>query len=245
MNEPIVCLGIDITSGRQPFTFAALDARRGMLASGQGTLDDVLAYCAGLNSAAAAVNAPDLAAARSASAPEVELARRGLRLPRLAPGKSVPARLQKGAALYERLAGLGYAPFTTPEVGKSWLEVNCEAVYWAWISQPALDSRTFEGRLQRTAVLYEHDLPVSDPMDFFEEITRHRMIHGKIPLERIPSGRMLNALAAAATAWCALYQPADFSWVGSPEGRRLAFPISALPNPPAPQAQPLPLFDSL
>lgn len=245
MNDQTICLGIDVSSGRQPFTFAALDAQRSLLASAQGTLEDVLAYCAGLRQALAAVNAPNLAAAQSASPPEAELIRRGFHLARVPSEKHMPARFHKGAALYEGLAGLGYGPFGDAGQQKSWIEVNCEAIFWAWIGKPALDARSFEGRLQRAAILHDRDLPVDDPMDFFEEITRHRLIHGNIPLERIPSARLLNALAAAAAAWNAVFQPADFTFLGAPEGRRLVFPVPALPEPSPVQPQPLPLFDNL
>ena len=51
-------LGIDPTAGHKPFSYAALDSNRRLLALGRGSLEEVLAFAAGQNQALAAVCAP-------------------------------------------------------------------------------------------------------------------------------------------------------------------------------------------
>jgi len=56
-------------------------------------------------------------------------------------------------------------------------------------------------------ILYEEGVQIPDPMDFFEEITRHKLIQGTLPDESIPSQKQLDALIVAYTAWLAAVHP--------------------------------------
>lgn len=51
-------IGIDPTAGRSPFTYAALDEDRGLLALSEGDLEDVLTFVGNFPAATVAVNAP-------------------------------------------------------------------------------------------------------------------------------------------------------------------------------------------
>jgi predicted RNase H-like nuclease len=51
-------------------------------------------------------------------------------------------------------------------------------------------------------------------MDFFEEITRHKMIQGIWPLELLYLPDQLDALVAAYTAWLAVNKAEKISSVG-------------------------------
>lgn len=42
---------------------------------------------------------------------------------------------------------------------------------------------TLEGLIQRQLVLFEAGMRIKDPMDFFEEITRYKMVKGIFPME--------------------------------------------------------------
>ena len=44
-------------------------------------------------------------------------------------------------------------------------------------------------------------------MDFFEEITRHKLIQGTLPLENLYSTKELDALAASYVAWMLVNKP--------------------------------------
>ena len=40
-----------------------------------------------------------------------------------------------------------------------------------------------------------------------EEITRYKLVHGNLPLEKLPSSKELDALAAAYLAWMSFTRP--------------------------------------
>lgn len=61
--------------------------------------------------------------------------------------------------------------------------------------------------MQRQLMLFDLKLPVPDPMDFFEEITRHKLRRGTLPLDTIYAAEELDALAAAYCAWRMVHQP--------------------------------------
>ncbi|MDP3450219.1 MAG: hypothetical protein Q8R87_06540, partial [Anaerolineaceae bacterium] len=57
-------------------------------------------------------------------------------------------------------------------------------------------------------------LNVRDPMIFFEEITRHKMLIGQMPAGILISPVELNALIAAYTAWSAYTNPTGVTRLG-------------------------------
>jgi hypothetical protein len=87
---------------------------------------------------------------------------------------------------------------------------------------------TLEGRIQRQLVLHEHDLHIPDPMRLFEEITRHRLLQGVMPLQDLYSPGELDALVAAYTAWVAATRPSEALLLGDPEEGQIALPVSEL-----------------
>lgn len=238
MNTPPNYIGIDLASGKYPFTFAALDAGRTIIAQGHGHMEDILAYCAGQPSAVLAINAPsplpgtvDPAPAGQIPTIEEVLSAHGYPVSRVIyDPDSAPLRLKRGFALYQRLIHMGYQPYGNGEPAHTWLEVDSEACYWAWLGEPTLDGRTLEGCQQRQLILNNEGWPVPDPMDFYEEITRHRLLHGNLPFGMIMSLRMLHALAAAVTAWTVVNKPAQSCRLGREGGRQIHFPVPALPE---------------
>jgi len=77
-----------------------------------------------------------------------------------------------------------------------------------------LAGRTFEGRIQRSLILYEEGFQISDPMDFFEEITRHKLMQGILPFENLYSARELDAMVAAYMGWMTYNRPKQVSLQG-------------------------------
>jgi len=63
--------------------------------------------------------------------------------------------------------------------------------------------QSLEGRLQRGLILYDEGLRIPEPMEFFEEITRHKLLQGVLPSEYIYSPRQLDALMMAYVSWMA------------------------------------------
>jgi predicted RNase H-like nuclease len=136
--------------------------------------------------------------------------------------------MQSGFALYQRLGGMGFKPFPTDEAPHQWIETHPHACFCALLGQLPLPKPTMEGRLQRQLVLHQQGLGIKDPMDFFEEITRHRLLKGILPMELIYSPETLDALAAALVAFQAAHTPDEISFVGSKEEGRIALPVKVL-----------------
>ncbi len=256
-------IGIDPTAGGKPFTFAALDAERRLLALDGCELDEVLAFVGGQEAATVAVNAP--------SAPNLGLVKKKLEAQSLTPGygspkagyhiprgvdmrlaeyelrqrgillsstpgraESCPEWMQLGFILYRKLAGMGFQPYPADRVGAAqnashqWLETHPHAAFCALIGQPPLSKPSLEGRLQRQLALYELGVGIKDPMDFFEEITRHRLVKGILPLEVIYTPEQLDALVAAYTAYVAANKPEEILFIGEKEEGRIVLPVGEL-----------------
>jgi hypothetical protein len=243
-------LGIDPTAGHKPFSYAALDSNLHLLALGQGSLEDILAFAGGQHQAFTAVCAPSRPNQRRMEQPEV---RQGL-TPPPRPGrwmsfrvaeyqmrvhkiacyktpaeeKECPNWMQMGFTLYRRLEGLGYRPYPDEKEALQWLEVYPHACYCALLGQAPLPKNTLEGRIQRQLALYDQDLGVPDPMRLFEEITRHRLLQGILPLEELYSQGELDALAAAHTAWLAATHPERTTRLGDPQEGLVILPTAEL-----------------
>jgi hypothetical protein len=65
-------------------------------------------------------------------------------------------------------------------------------------------------------------------MNFFEEITRHRLRLGVMPMEYIYHPEQLDALIAAYTAWMAVKQPGGTMRVGGKEEGFIVLPVEEL-----------------
>ena len=101
----------------------------------------------------------------------------------------------------------GYKSFSKKSNDKQWFEIKAQDCYRELIGQNPLPRRTLEGRLQRALVLYEQGLRIDDPMEIFEEITRYKLIQGIFRLENIYSSKELDALVAAYLAWMIVNRP--------------------------------------
>jgi hypothetical protein len=65
-------------------------------------------------------------------------------------------------------------------------------------------------------------------MLLFEEITRHRLLKGILPLEPLYSAGELDALAAAYTAWLAALHPDQVTLLGDPQEGQVVLPGAEL-----------------
>lgn len=267
-------VGIDPTAGQRPFAYAALDHDLRLLALGQGSLDEVLAFAAGQRQAWVAVCAPrrpnqgvmrrDEVRQSLSPAPhpgrwldfrlaEYLLRQHNISIPQtLAAEADCPTWMQMGFLLHRRLEALGYRPFTRPEGAQPdgggqgggqpeggqpegslqgtrlCLEVYPHACYTVLLNVAPFPKGSLEGRLQRQLALHEHKLRVPDPMNFFEEITRHRLLRGILPLEELYEPGELDALVAAYTAWHAACRPQEITLLGDPDEGQIALPVAEL-----------------
>lgn len=171
--EPLLFAGVSILSGRMPISFAALD----------GSLEVV--QLAQLESAGVIGCLQDYESARLA-----------INIPGAKGGREIYADLQ------QRISQAGFHHYSEKNSTRLWIGSNADECYRVF--QPGLLSRrTLEGRIQRGLILYEEGLRVKDAMDFFEEITRYKLMQGVLPLEYIYSPGQLDALMMAYVSWLA------------------------------------------
>ena len=91
-----------------------------------------------------------------------------------------------------------------------------------------LPKRSLEGRIQRQLILYKYELNIPDPMHLFEEITRHRLLQGYLPIDNLYQVEELDALVAAYTAWMAGTQPDQVTFQGDSREGQIVLPIAEL-----------------
>jgi Protein of unknown function (DUF429) len=243
-------IGIDPTAGVRPFTYVALDHERNILALGRGDMEDILAFVAGQRSALVAVCAPrspnrglmDRQEVRQNLNPlprpgrwrnfrvaEYQLRQHNIPIPQTpADPEDSPGWMQKGFTLFHRLGDLHYLPYPEENADRQSLEIYPHACFAALLGRLPFPKHTLEGRLQRQLALYDCQLKVADPMLVFEEITRHRLLQGILPMEALYHTEELDAMAAAYTAWVAGTKPEEITRLGDPEEGYLVLPVPEL-----------------
>jgi len=243
-------IGIDPTAGQRPFTYAALDGDLGLLALGQGDIEDVLAFVAGQRQAFVAVSAPRRPNQGMMGRPEVrerlspaprpgrwtnfrlveyQFRQHNINCPQTTSDeKDCPTWVRMGFTLYHRLEGLGYRPYPTNDALLQWLEVYPHACYCSLLGLTPFPKYTLEGRIQRQLMLHNLELRVPDPMDLFEEITRHRILQGLMPTDNLYSSAELDTLVAAYTAWAAALHPENTLVLGDLEEGTSVLPVAEL-----------------
>lgn len=222
--ERVVSIGIDPSDERQNYSLAALDEDKNILALSSGRLDDVLSFAAGQTSAVIAVHIPtvphmDLKRKKgfqhhpqrenrwNAQNEQLSLSgdftavRDSMATPTRIPMYRKTETFRKGQALKEHLAKLGYVAYQDKDSVRAYLGTNIEFACFQIISVPLFSGKSLEGRLQRQLLLAECGVNVADPMVFFEEITRFKLLHGNLPFEKIYNSMELNALICSFVAW--------------------------------------------
>ncbi len=233
-------MGIDLTSQRKSFTCAMLDNSRRILFCGTVTPMEWQSLLGSAQNIIAAINSPltlnagfmaDSEYRQNLNPPpaknrftdmrvcEYLLLTEGLsptRTPRDV-GRFSPS-LQRAFKFSSELGMNGFQFWPFPNSRYQMFETHADACYWSLLGKikPYAVS-SLEGRIQRQLALQTKGLPVKDAMAFFEEVTRHRLLTGKLPDEKILVPSHLNALIAAFTAWTVLNRPAEYSRIGEPD----------------------------
>ncbi len=245
--KPLAYMGINISGGRRPYTLAAMDADFHLLALSRGEELEVLGFCAGLSSVLVTINAPQRPNTGLMNDPEFrqkmntpphtgrrinmrvaeyEARLRGVSVPRTpASVEDSPGWIRSGFNLYGSLSNLDYNCFPSDNSTRQWEESQSETFFYALLGAIPFEANSLEGRIQRQLVLYDRELPVSDPMTFFEEVTRFRLLHSIIPTEKIFSPPELNALAMAYVSWLSINQPQNITRLGDPEEGQITVPV--------------------
>jgi hypothetical protein len=179
-SDHIIFAGVELSSGRKPVIFAALDGDLNVAHLEQWDVSEVLSCLKDYDNIWLAINLPSF--------------KRGQELYPDFKSKIIQAGLKS---------------YSIKSNTKQWLETDAQDCFRVLIGQKPLSRRTLEGRLQRALILYEQGLQINDPMEIFEEITRYKLIQGILPLENIHSSKELDALVAAYLAWMAVNRPAQ------------------------------------
>ncbi len=243
-----VFVGIDPTSGRKTYTCAALDHDLNLVAMMDAEIEDVIAFLGGQKSATVAINAPSQVnhglvkkkfeeqsltpghqfRGVDVRVAEFELRERGIAVSATAGRETLcPAWVQAGFVLYRKLLKLGFESY--PAGGSYlWLETHPHACFRVLREGNLLPKPTLEGRLQRQLILFELGVHIQDPMGFFEEITRHKLMQGMLPLDLLYLPEQLDALVAAYTAWLAVDKPGEVIRIGHAQEGFITLPSAGL-----------------
>lgn len=190
-TSDIIFTGIDISSGRKPITYAALDHDLHVILLERCDISQVITHLEQCRQVMLGVNM-------------------------LLGGKSVSGKRAQRvyAILKKKITQAGIKPYLKSKAPKEWVETNPPECFRVLAGQTPLPRRTFGGQIQRALVLYDQGLQINDPMQFFEEITRHRLIAGVLPTELLYSASELDALAAAYVAWMLINKPVQVDLAG-------------------------------
>ncbi len=236
-------VGIDTTSGRKTFTYVALDRDLNLVTLADGEAEDVMTFLAAQKSATVAINAPaglnrglvrakikkGMLANQQIRGAEYRMAEFVLREHGIAvsgtPASAAvcPAWMQVGFELYGKLGKMEFKKYPADSPHQI-LETHPHAGFCVLLGDTPLPKPTIEGRLQRQLLLYENGLRIKDPMDFFEEITRHKMMKGIWPVELLYQPEQLDALVAAFTAWRAVHKPEQVISIGDEKEGMIVLP---------------------
>jgi len=233
--SPAAYVGISLGSGRASFTLAALDTDFSLLALSRGRLKDALAFVENYASVIVALDAPSYLARPAARkrtndglrAADRELRDRGIQISRVALKPESP-RGKHGRALYEGLRKTGFVRYPDDGASRLWLEANPHACFTVLLGKNPMPRQTLEGRLQRQIILYDLGVGVSEPMNFFDELTRHNLKLGQLPFDQVYTSDQLDALVLAYTAWMAIKRPAETNSVGMEDNGIVLLPVGEL-----------------
>jgi predicted RNase H-like nuclease len=123
---------------------------------------------------------------------------------------------------------MGFQRFPTENASHQFLETYPHAAFTVLLGHHPLPKQTLEGRLQRQLLLYEKNLHLPDPMRFFEEVTRYKVLQGNFPMDLVLIPNELDAAIAAYCAWLAHHDPSSVSLIGDPEEGQILIPIKEM-----------------
>lgn len=241
-------VGIDLNAPRGSLSLAILEGSRRILFRGVLAFEDLETKLAGSPVVIAAITSPislnegvmaDEAKRAAFPIPpaknrytnmrvcEYELILRGFSTPRTPANYDdcTPA-LKRALRFSSELAAKGFLRWPAPGSERQLMEVHPDSAFAALLGNKLNPASTLEGRIQRQLLLQEEHVNVRDPMIFFEEVTRHRMLTGNLPEGIVLSVSELNALVAALTAWSGYTNPTGVTRLGDVNEGRIILPSS-------------------
>ncbi|MBM3125718.1 MAG: DUF429 domain-containing protein [Chloroflexi bacterium] len=244
MISKALFIGIDPASILDSPVYSCLDTELNVLKLGGGTLDEILSGIQEADTITIAINAPakpnrglvkNLLTRRSKESHQIrgsdirlcefELRERGIVISGTPSNEELcPPWMQTGFALFNKLERSGYSNMDSMSSRNRVMETNPHACFCVMTGRVPFFKTALEGRLQRQLVLYERGVRIKDPMEFFEEVTRYKIIHGNLPMELLYSAEQLDVIVAAYTAWVAAQKPEKLKAVGDPSEGRIYLP---------------------
>jgi hypothetical protein len=181
MTSTSAFVGVHLSYGRQPFIVAVLDDDLNLILHANCDMDELRATLSDPDSATVCV----VASSSSRNAKFANML----------------------SMFYEQLEKMSFQPYATKNATRQWSRVNADETFATFLQKKLLSRRTLEGRIQRALILYDQGLQIKDPMEFFEEITRYKLIQGILPLETLYTAKELDALMAGYVAWLTVHRP--------------------------------------
>jgi predicted nuclease with RNAse H fold len=247
-----VFIGVNPTAGKRPIKYAALDSRKRLIVHEHGDLEQVLAFLASFETALVAIDGPQGLNQGLMRNPEIrrsfglqpggrtwsqwrvceyELRRRNIRLyntpDRLAQTKNWD---QVAIALFRRAQDMGYRLFEKSQstTQRMLLEGRAHTGYATLLERRPFLKDTLEGRLQRQLILFIEGLDIPNPLKALEEVTRHHLLSGDLPLHDLCDPEGLDTLITAYIAYLAGREPDRVCQVGNDEEGLITVPVPQL-----------------
>ena len=137
---------------------------------------------------------------------------------------------QRHLRFSSEMGGCGFLRWSSPGSERQLMEVHVDSAFTELLGIRPFAASSLEGRIQRQLALQEERVNVPDAMEFFEEVTRHKLLSGKLPEANVLPASELNALAAAFTAWSAYTNPTTVTRLGDPTEGLIILPLSTRPR---------------
>jgi len=184
MTSNFAFVGIHLSYGRKPFTFVLLGDDLNLIACVNSDMKDLGAILSEPDSVTVCITGNS---------------------------KSKSAKSANISSMFsEQLEKMSFRPYPAKNATRVWFKTEADDSFNALLQRKLLSRRTLEGRIQRALALYDQGLQIDDPMEFFEEITRYKLMQGILPIENLYTSKELDALVAAYVAWLTVNKPGQF-----------------------------------
>ena len=178
----MVFAGVDLSIGRKPVTFTALDRELNIIDIQKWSVSEAISCLE--------------------------------KYEKILLGITTSARNSASSNFKQEISHINFSPLSEESDLRQFMETKAPDSFRTLAGAKLLSGRTFEGRIQRSLILYEEGFQIPDPMDFFEEITRHKLMQGILPFENLNSARELDAIVAAYIGWMTHNRPKQVSLRG-------------------------------
>ncbi len=235
--EEEVYVGVEVNPSGRKFTWAALNNRKELLTYQKTPLDRLLIFCKNIPRVTIGIETPAVRCRNGKPAlPGLEYAGHpnGWTLPAwqealLAKNIQPPAGGSQPGSPYLQSPGLVEfyrQVFALEHITLT--QVNGYVSLCCLLGQLPLPKASLEGKIQRQLILVEQGLNLPDPMSYFEELTRFKILHGMLPEKIILPLAYLNVILAAYTVWKEHNEAVDTLQIGNPPDAAIVIPVPAL-----------------